>query len=77
MQRYDFFPNHQNFSKKNFIFYAKFLSLLIHIKVANRLHLIIYIREAKDERVKKEKKREGEREENKGRLKELFGNRFG
>ena len=62
VQRYDFFPNHQNFSKKNFIFYAKFLSLLMHIKTQNRLHLIIYIREKKRRRGKKRKRREKEGE---------------
>ena len=61
VQRYDFFSNHQNFSKKNFIFYAKILSLLMHIKTQNRLHLIIYIREKKrrrGEKVKEERRRE-------------------
>ena len=41
VQRYGFFPNHQNFSGKIFIFYALFLPLLIHIKTQNGLHLII------------------------------------
>ena len=54
MQRYELFPNQQNFSGENFIFYAKFVSLLIHVKAANGLHLIIYIREKeKEQRIRK------------------------
>ena len=40
VQRYELFPNRQNFSGKIFIFYAKFYPLLIKVKTQNSLHLI-------------------------------------
>ena len=44
MQRYDFFPNNQNFSKKKFTFYRKKFEDLIYVKHKYRLHLIIIMR---------------------------------
>jgi len=44
MQRYDFFPNYQNFSKKKFSFYRKKFEDLICVKAKPLLHLIIIIR---------------------------------
>ena len=43
VQRYELFPNRQNFSRKIFIFHAKNHSLLTQIKDGKGLHLIIYI----------------------------------
>ena len=42
MQRYDFFLNHQNFSKKKSLFSCIFYALLIYVNTQNGLHLIIY-----------------------------------
>ena len=42
VQRYCFFPNHQNFSRKNFSFRTEKLQVLTNIKFKNHLHLIIY-----------------------------------
>ena len=42
VQRYDFFLNHQNFSKKKSLFPCIFYALLIYVNTQNDLHLIIY-----------------------------------
>ena len=42
VQRYDFFLNHQNFSKKKSLFSCIFYALLIYVNTQNDLHLIIY-----------------------------------
>ena len=42
VQRYDFFLNHQNFSKKKSLFSCIFYALLIYVNTQNGLHLIIY-----------------------------------
>ena len=42
VQRYDFFLNHQNFSKKKSLFSCIFYALLIYVNTQNSLHLIIY-----------------------------------
>ena len=48
MQRYELFPNRQNFSRKIFIFHAKNHSLLTQIKDGKGLHLIIYINKGRN-----------------------------
>ena len=48
MQRYNFFPNHQNFSKKNFNLNRKNIRNLICVKSRNTIYLIIYNARTKD-----------------------------
>ena len=42
VQRYCFFPNHQNFSRKNFSFQTEKLQVLTNIKDRKDINLIIY-----------------------------------
>ena len=42
MQRYDFFPKHQNFSRKNFNLNKKNIQDLIWVKSRHAINLIIY-----------------------------------
>ena len=42
MQRYDFFPNHQNFSKKNFSFQQKYFLVLICVN-SKTFYTLLYI----------------------------------
>ena len=42
MQRYNFFPNYQNFSKKKFSFYRKKFEDLTKIKSSN-IYTLLYI----------------------------------
>ena len=45
MQRYDFFPNYQNFSRKNFSFYEKYSQALICINFKTFYTLLYIMRE--------------------------------